>query len=463
VRIGPTPIHNCDNQTVHIAFGSADYVSGDLSSLRGEEKRHNPRTMMRWKATLAILVALSASIALADDFKTVDGKEYKNVKVSRVEPDGIVITHSAGVAKIPFKQLPKEMQERVGYDQAKIEAAEAAARAAETAARAAEEKRIEDQRAADRAVAQERAEKEQSAAANLKNAEEEFKTAEQRATETYKVSTRGTLSGQIFVATKGGENFKLGAVRVSLFSRDAMDILLAGLKAFADAKMGLLPFDAAKAAEQEAERAEQEAERAEQQAERAEQETEPRVEQAKATAESAQAKAQSDLEYYRRWGLSSNSARHAAEASRSAADGWKQAINDAKGAVIAAKRGVDEAKEAVNAAKEAVNAARRRYNDLLYQKDFYYSADFYFSYLQSLEPIQTAETDGDGKFAMEIPRTGVFVIAAQGERNVAGQATERYHWLQPVSLEGEQQHTQNLSNSNLTRTTGTSSLVLTED
>jgi hypothetical protein len=34
------------------------------------------------KATLAILAALSASIALADDFKTIDGKEYKNVTVN---------------------------------------------------------------------------------------------------------------------------------------------------------------------------------------------------------------------------------------------------------------------------------------------------------------------------------------------------------------------------------------------
>jgi hypothetical protein len=31
---------------------------------------------------------------LAEDFKTIDGKEYKNAKVSRAEPDGIVITFS---------------------------------------------------------------------------------------------------------------------------------------------------------------------------------------------------------------------------------------------------------------------------------------------------------------------------------------------------------------------------------
>jgi len=37
------------------------------------------------------LTALSASLALADDFKTVSGKEYKNATVSRVEADGIVI------------------------------------------------------------------------------------------------------------------------------------------------------------------------------------------------------------------------------------------------------------------------------------------------------------------------------------------------------------------------------------
>jgi hypothetical protein len=34
-----------------------------------------------------ILIVSLASVALADDFKTVDGKEYKNAKVSRVEPD----------------------------------------------------------------------------------------------------------------------------------------------------------------------------------------------------------------------------------------------------------------------------------------------------------------------------------------------------------------------------------------
>ena len=57
--------------------------------------------------------------------------------------------------------------------------------------------------------------------------------------------------------------------------------------------------------------------------------------------------------------------------------------------------------------------------------------------------------------------SGRFVIAAQAERSV-GNYTERYYWLQPVSLESGQR-IQNLSNNNLTSATGTSSLVLTKD
>jgi hypothetical protein len=62
------------------------------------------------------LAALSASIALADDFKTIEGKDYKNVKVSRVEPDGIVITFSGGIVKLPFAELSPDVQKKYGYD-----------------------------------------------------------------------------------------------------------------------------------------------------------------------------------------------------------------------------------------------------------------------------------------------------------------------------------------------------------
>ena len=62
-----------------------------------------------------ILAALSLSLALADDFKTINGKEYKNVTVSRVEADGIVIKTNTGLSKIYFAELPKDVQERFHY------------------------------------------------------------------------------------------------------------------------------------------------------------------------------------------------------------------------------------------------------------------------------------------------------------------------------------------------------------
>src|SRR6184192_1382052 len=80
---------------------------------------------------LAFLIACFASIALAEDFKAIDGKEYKNVTVSRVEPDGIVVRTKSGISKLYFVELPKEVQERFHYN-----AASAAAYSAQTASRA---------------------------------------------------------------------------------------------------------------------------------------------------------------------------------------------------------------------------------------------------------------------------------------------------------------------------------------
>ena len=67
---------------------------------------------------VAFLILCSATVALADDFKTVQGKEYKNVTVSRVEPDGIVLKSKSGISRVYFVELPKEVQERFHYNPA---------------------------------------------------------------------------------------------------------------------------------------------------------------------------------------------------------------------------------------------------------------------------------------------------------------------------------------------------------
>ena len=67
---------------------------------------------------LCVVVVCFASVALADDFKTIQGKEYKNVTVTRVEPDGIVLESKSGISKVYFVELPKDVQERFHYGSA---------------------------------------------------------------------------------------------------------------------------------------------------------------------------------------------------------------------------------------------------------------------------------------------------------------------------------------------------------
>jgi thioredoxin 1 len=68
--------------------------------------------------TLTFLILCFGSVVLADDFRLISGKEYKNVTVSRVEPDGIVLRSKAGISKVYFAELPKEVQERFHYNAA---------------------------------------------------------------------------------------------------------------------------------------------------------------------------------------------------------------------------------------------------------------------------------------------------------------------------------------------------------
>jgi hypothetical protein len=71
-----------------------------------------------WQTTLAILAALSMSMVLAEDFKTTNGKEYKDATITRVEGDGIVIRTKTGISKVYFTELSKDVQQRFHYGQA---------------------------------------------------------------------------------------------------------------------------------------------------------------------------------------------------------------------------------------------------------------------------------------------------------------------------------------------------------
>ena len=76
--------------------------------------------------SVAFLLLCITSVAFAEDFKTTRGKEYKNVSVSRIEPDGIVLKTKSGISKIYFVELPKDVQERFHYNPANAAAYSAA-------------------------------------------------------------------------------------------------------------------------------------------------------------------------------------------------------------------------------------------------------------------------------------------------------------------------------------------------
>jgi len=121
-----------------------------------------------------ILAGIPASLGLAENLKTINGKEYKDAKISRVEPDGIVLTTKSGVSKVYFNELPRDVQERFHYGEpAKVEAELTVA------------------------INEERKKKDPEAKAIIAKTEEEFQTAEIQPAHAYEGSEKGTLSGQI--------------------------------------------------------------------------------------------------------------------------------------------------------------------------------------------------------------------------------------------------------------------------
>lgn len=66
---------------------------------------------------LAFVATLGGSFAEEKiSLTTVTGKVYEEVTISKVDPDGLKIMHSGGIAKVKFSDLNTELQEKYGYD-----------------------------------------------------------------------------------------------------------------------------------------------------------------------------------------------------------------------------------------------------------------------------------------------------------------------------------------------------------
>ncbi len=74
--------------------------------------------LVRTILPLVLWTFLSASLLRAEDLTLTDGTVYKNITVTKVDPDGLRIIHSDGGGKVLFTQLPEATQQKYHYDPA---------------------------------------------------------------------------------------------------------------------------------------------------------------------------------------------------------------------------------------------------------------------------------------------------------------------------------------------------------
>ena len=72
----------------------------------------------------ALLCALSAATVSAKNYKLPNGKVLVDPYVISQRPDGLEVGHKSGVLFVKFKNLPKEIQKKYGYDPTKAAAYE---------------------------------------------------------------------------------------------------------------------------------------------------------------------------------------------------------------------------------------------------------------------------------------------------------------------------------------------------
>jgi hypothetical protein len=71
---------------------------------------------------LAVLMAASASAFAAETLKTTTGRHYTNVRILQVDPNGVMIRHRDGIAKILFDDLSKSDRQKFRFDEKKAKA-----------------------------------------------------------------------------------------------------------------------------------------------------------------------------------------------------------------------------------------------------------------------------------------------------------------------------------------------------
>ena len=78
--------------------------------------RNRIKAVLHLCSTALLLAAVDC---FSEDITTLDGKTYKDARVTGVEADGVHITFRQGVVKLPFDELPAEIQQQYKRESAK--------------------------------------------------------------------------------------------------------------------------------------------------------------------------------------------------------------------------------------------------------------------------------------------------------------------------------------------------------
>ncbi len=68
------------------------------------------------RTLLIMLAGTLVATANGADFTNIYGRVFTNAKVTRIEPDGLSLTHAGGITKVFFSELTADIQAKYSYD-----------------------------------------------------------------------------------------------------------------------------------------------------------------------------------------------------------------------------------------------------------------------------------------------------------------------------------------------------------
>lgn len=75
--------------------------------------RHNDANL--WVLTVLASCVLVTGVVAVESIETIDGERYEQVRVLKVEADGVIIKHAGGIAKVPFYELDEAVRSEFGH------------------------------------------------------------------------------------------------------------------------------------------------------------------------------------------------------------------------------------------------------------------------------------------------------------------------------------------------------------